>query len=69
MSIIVFADKGIVQQDNAMIKMNDGTKTNGFAILTEPNQEVVITYEELKVALDLLELDRRYYDKMEEDDE
>lgn len=59
-----FSDGSIVEQGPAMIRRKDGTPSNGISIVVAcPSDvqavEVILDYEELKVALTELEADRQ----------
>jgi hypothetical protein len=58
-----FSDESIIEQSSAMIQQKDGKLTNGVSLIIEcpPGVhavEILLTYEELKVVLVELSIDR-----------
>ena len=58
-----FSDESIFEQSVAMIRTKDGRTTNGVSLVViVPNEaavEIVLEYEELKLLMEELEMDRQ----------
>lgn len=50
----IFSDDGIVFEEYCEITQKDGSKTDGFALIVD-HTEIVLTYDELKIAVEYIE--------------